>query len=217
MEWFHILALVSLSLCLVSCAFHLIRLIRLGKPDDLAENAGNSPAAVYYSFTGGMSPTKKESAYLHLPTYVAGLVYHLGTFLSIALFFLFWIVPGIEGVIQVILIGFMSISAFCGIGIFIKRIYKKELRALSNPDDYISNFLVTLFQVVTLISLSQPAILYYFVASLLLLYLPLGKLKHTLYFFAARYHLGIFYGRLGVWPPEKQDKIHGTTIREEHK
>ena len=40
-------------------------------------------------------------------------------------------------------------------------------------------------------------------AAALFFYLPLGKLKHLVYFFAARYQLGIFYGRRGVWPARR--------------
>ena len=88
---------------------------------------------------------------------------------------------------------------------------KKELRSLSNPDDFISNLLVTLFQIFTLLVISTPLLLssyrptvlksYYLIFTLLMLYLPVGKLRHTVYFFAARYHLGYFFGKRGVWPP----------------
>jgi hypothetical protein len=105
---------------------------------------------------------------------------------------------------------------------------KKELLFLSNPDDFISNALVTAFQVATIIFLvnlqiSQSSnlpipqspnlpipqspnppiqLLYYLSFTILMLYLPAGKLRHLIYFFAARYHLGYFFGRRGVWPPE---------------
>jgi nitrate reductase gamma subunit len=149
-----------------------------------------------------MSPNKKESAYLHIPTYTAGMIYHLGTFLSIALFFCFLFNIYFSEIIDSIIAGFLLISGLCGIGIFIKRIVKKELQSISSPDDYISNFLVTVFQLITAVSLIFPNPVYYILASILFLYLPLGKLKHTIYFFAARYHLGLFYGKRAVWPPK---------------
>jgi hypothetical protein len=64
---------------------------------------------------------------------------------------------------------------------------------------------VTLFQFLTLVMLVKEvfAPFYFLCASLLLLYLPMGKLKHALYFFAARYHLGFFYGWRGIWPLKK--------------
>jgi len=202
MSWYIALTLVSFLICLTACVYHAYRIIALGKPNDFSEPIGNVGPAVAYSFTGGMSPKKKESAFMHLPTYTAGILYHLGTFLSVALFFCFLFKMSFGGTLTYILSGFLILSGLCGIGILIKRLVKKELRSLSNPDDYLSNLLVTLFQLVTVIYLHFPTPFYFVLVSSLLLYLPLGKLKHTIYFFAARYHLGFFYGRRGVWPPK---------------
>lgn len=204
MDGYYILTLTSLIICLAVLISHLIRLISLGKPKDFAETAGNEARAIRYSFTGGMSPVKKESAYLHIPTYAAGMFYHLGTFLSLGLFVCILLrirfLEPLNGIFSI----FLMISTLCGTGILIKRILKQELRSLSNPDDYISNILVTAFQAVTIVYLFSGTKVYFLLVSLLLLYLPLGKLKHLLYFFAARYHLGLFYGRRGVWPPANE-------------
>jgi hypothetical protein len=202
MNWYILLTYFSLAICLLSCLYHAIKLISLGKPVDYSQKKGNIGKATRYAFTGAMSPVKKESAYLHLPTYSAGLIYHMGTFLTIFLFILFLFNVEPHGWISIVIMGTLIISGLSGLGILIKRIAKKELRALSNPDDYISNFLVTAFQLISAVVLYHTSLLpvYYVTASLLLLYLPLGKLKHTIYFFAARYHLGFFYGWRGVWP-----------------
>ena len=209
MTWFTWIFLIALVTCLASLITHLIVLIRSGIPVDYAPPSGKISAGIVYSFTGAMSPVKKESAYLHLPTYSAGMIYHLGTFISIILIFLIWTGVVLPPVLSWCLSGFIMISALCGIGILLKRILKKELRALSNPDDYLSNILVTVFQVLTCLSLvtGSNLIPWLFVwGSLLLLYIPLGKLKHLLYFFAARWQLGLFFGRRGVWPPQKNQK-----------
>lgn len=202
MSWYIAIALISFAICLASCIYHAYRIVTLGKPNDFSEPTGNIGSAVRYSFTGGMSPKKKESAYLHLPTYTAGIFYHLGTFLSVALFICFLFTMSFGATVTLILSSFLIVSGLCGIGIFVKRIIKKELRSLSNPDDYISNLLVTGFQFATLAFLNFETPVYYLIVSALLLYLPLGKLRHAIYFFAARYHLGFFYGRRGVWPPK---------------
>jgi hypothetical protein len=212
-QWYQWMALASLTICLSILLAHFVRLVRLGKPSDYSRQAGNIGKAVRYAYTGAMSPLKKESAFLHLPTYTAGLLYHMGTFLSLFLFF--FIIPGMtpQGWLAKAIIVFLFISAGSGIAILVKRIVKKELRSLSNPDDFISNFLVTLFQIITLVMLllptgqlsNWPTVLpaYYLIYSLLMLYIPIGKLRHTIYFFAVRYHLGFFYGWRGIWPPEK--------------
>ena len=171
---------------------------------DYSQKKGNIGAATRYSFTGAMNPVKKESAYLHFPTYTAGLLYHIGTFLSIFIFILLLFKVEPQGWLSWLFIGTLTISGLSGLGILIKRMTNKELRALSNPDDYISNLLVTTFQLISAIVLNWVTFfpVYFITVSVLLLYLPIGKLKHTIYFFAARYHLGFFYGWRGVWPPK---------------
>ncbi|MBE0646171.1 MAG: hypothetical protein IH596_00135 [Bacteroidales bacterium] len=203
MTWYEWITLCSLGIFLGTSLFYALRLIRLGKPVDKAPASGSVAPAVRYSMSGAMNPAKKESAYLHLPTYGAGILYHLGTFLSLLLFFFIWMQLPFSRMPVLILSGFLVLSSSCGIGILIKRGWKNELRALSNPDDYISNILVTLFQVGTFLALSIPELLpfYFLETSILFLYFPLSKLKHVIYFFAARYHLGFFFGRRGVWPP----------------
>ena len=208
MTWYLWLVIVALSVCTVSCLYHFYRIVSLGNPPEYARKAGHIGKAVRYSFTGAMSPRNKESAYLHMPTYTAGIIYHLGTFLSIALFFAFLLRLFIPGWISPVLAILSGLSAISGIAILVKRISIYQLRSLSNPDDYISNILVTAFQAATSFALfyGGPGISYFIITALLLFYFPLGKLKHAVYFFAARYHLGYFYGWRGVWPPRSMRK-----------
>lgn len=207
MTLYKIISIAALLICFLTLAFHLIRLIRLGLPKDYSKKKGDLNKAIPYSFTGAMNPLIKESAYLHLPTYTAGILYHSGTFICLVLYFLFLADTGFSKTIQLILICVLAITSLSGLGILIKRITIKKLNHLSNPDDYISNLLVTVFQILTLIVLIKESYFaYYFVfAGLLFLYLPVGKLKHSLYFFAARYHLGLFYGWRGIWPLKSQE------------
>ena len=208
MPWYEWFVLISLSICILNCIYHTYTVIKLGNPPEYARKAGHTGKAVRYSFTGAMSPKLKESAYLHMPTYTAGIIYHLGTFLAIILFFIILTNIPIAAWLTMGMAGWLIISVISGTAILIKRISKKELRSLSNPDDYISNILVTLFQLTTaLVLLFNDTRMWYFtVTALLLLYFPLGKLKHAIYFFAARYHLGYFYGWRGVWPPKPVKK-----------
>jgi hypothetical protein len=209
MTFYRIISLIAFIICFISLTYHFLKLIRLGSPKDYSYKKGNLKSAISYSFVGAMNPLKKESAYLHFPTYTAGLLYHSGTFISIALFFLFLFNISFAYSLQWILICVLILSSVSGLGILLKRIMLKKLRFLSNPDDYVSNLLVTVFQIFTLIILFKEDFSpYYFLcAGLLFLYLPLGKLKHSLYFFAARYHLGFFYGWRGIWPLKSHGQI----------
>jgi len=157
MDWYHLIALVSLCICLGICLFHFFRLVRLGKPIDYSTPAGSVSNAIKYSFTGAMSPVKKESAFLHLPTYIAGIIYHLGTFLALLLFFPLLLGMQFNTLFSLIVSLFLLASVGFGLGLFIKRIAKKGLRDLSSPDDYISNALVSLFQLMTILVLIFPS------------------------------------------------------------
>lgn len=203
MGWYFWITIIAACLFLGWLFFNLIKLTLSGLPEDLSIPAGDVNKGIRYSFTGAMSPVKKESANLHLPTYLAGLCYHLGTFLSLGLSPV--IISGIviPFTLSLIIGSMIIISVGCGTGILIKRIIKEELRHFSTPDDYLSNILVTLFQIFTLILLIRGSAYtaYFIILSLLLIYIPISKLKHLLFFFAARIHLGNFFGRRGVWPP----------------
>ncbi len=204
MHWYQLIALIAAAICLAGFGYHFARLIRSGKPKDYAQPAGKPASGIVYSFTAGMNPVNKESAFLHLPTYAAGIIFHLASFAAIVLFFvlLAGLTPGPGTSMVLTFVAFAG--AVAGIAMLIKRMTDKKLKILSSPDDYLSNLLVTLFQLMTgLVLLSEslyPA--YLLVSATLFLYMPFGKLKHAIYFFAARYHLGLFYGRRNVWPPK---------------
>jgi len=205
MSWYSIVAVIAIIFCVSVCLFQLIRLIHLGKPKDFSKPAGDLSKAIPYSFIGAMSPSHKESAYLHLPEYSAGILFHIGTFISFIVLIIhlsgYFIT---EPLFVWGLTAGISATAICGLIILIARFFNKVQKEISNPDDYISNLLVTVFQILTIGILHfDIPMLYFLWASLLLFYLPFGKLKHVVYFFAARYHLGFFYGWRGTWPPKK--------------
>jgi len=207
MEWYKLISAGALAICIISCLFHMLRLIRRGKPVDYAVPAGDTTKAIIYSFTGAMSPAKKESAYLHLPAYTAGILYHLGTFLAIFTFFIFLAGFNLTGVIKTVVSLFLAVTSISGLFILLNRALSSSLRSLSNPDDYISNVLVTLFQGCTIAAMYFTSFqaTYFLITSLLLLYLPVGKLRHAVYFFNARYHLDYFFGYRGNWDPLKRN------------
>ncbi|MCL2434714.1 MAG: hypothetical protein FWD09_01075 [Lentimicrobiaceae bacterium] len=226
MNYFMYASYVALLFCFTMCFIHFLRLLKLGAPKDLSESSGNIAAGVLYSNTGAMLPAQKESASRHLPTYTAGILFHIGSFIALFCFLLLFFdaVCGFffrHTFISLLIATYLVISSCCGIGLIIKRIVSKQLRPFSNADDYISTGLVTLFHLVSAILFIAFAFhdifhqyfssnihadiicTYFLAATLLFLYLPFSKLKHVIYYFAARYHLGFFYGRRGTWPPKK--------------
>ncbi len=207
MSWYYWVAVVSAAICTSVCLYCVAYLVKRGRPVDYSKKSGNTSSAILYSYTGAMNPAFKESAYLNLPYYIAGVVYHLGTFLGLLLFILFLAQININEGVKPVSAVLLFTGAACGVAILLKRISDKKVRLLSTFDDYLSNILVTTFQVTAGLALlfphSEP--FYFLTASLMLIWLPFGKLKHVIYFFAARFHLGYFYGWRNVWPVKTRE------------
>lgn len=216
MSIFAWISIGALSCCVIGFLLRFIQLVKGGAPKDLSLKSGSVVKGVIYSNTGAMLPGHKESAYLHLPTYTAGICFHLGNFLSLALYI--WSIIcvryglGTPALLALILAIFLFISCICGFSIFFKRIFSPSLRSLSGFDDYFSNALCTLLQLCGFLLMlfnaydkDIPALYdsFFLVASLLFLWMPVGKIKHLLYYFAARFQLGFFYGWRNTWPPKK--------------
>ena len=185
--------------------FFLSKVIKIlfdGSLEDFSKPIGNPIAGALYSLIKGMSPFKKETAYLHWPTYSAGILYHLGSFLSLLWLPILFLKINMPGFIIRFSIYYLPLSIICGILILLKRMANQKLRFLSCPDDYVSNVLATLFQIFTALSLYHISFipLLYFCAGVLFFYIPIGKLRHIVYFVTTRIHLGYHFGKRGTWP-----------------
>ena len=86
------LAIAAAVYCLVSLFVHFVRIVRLGAPKDMSEPSGSVKEGVIYSNTRAMMPDQKESAYLHIPSYATGMLFHIGAF-SCLLFFVLSFFP----------------------------------------------------------------------------------------------------------------------------
>ncbi len=170
-----------------------------------ARPAGDRAAGVRYAFTTAMLPQAKESVRMHLPSYLAGVALHLGVFAALGL--LAARVVAAELPAPALWLGgaATTIGTLGGLALLAKRVATPRLRGLSTADDYLANLLSTLFAALAGASLLAPAArsAWLVAATLLLLYLPLGKIRHCLLFFSARAHLGAFFGYRGVLPPSR--------------
>lgn len=209
MSVFQIIAIAAACFCLCGLFLHFIHIVRLGKPNDLSEKSGDTTKGIIYANTTAMLPQNKESAYLHLPGYTAGILFHIGIFTSFLVFLLSFF-PFFNRWIEVstlrlIIAAVLAVTCLSGYILLFRRVLSEDLKGLSTPDDFISNALTSTFQLFTILHLIWPTngvvtALYYIACALLFVYMPFGKLRHAVYYFAARYHLGFFYGWRNVWP-----------------
>ena len=190
-----------------ACIVLFLRTVLMGEEYDPSVPKGRTFPAVLYSYTGAMSPFKKETANRHWLTYTAGILYHGGIFFSF-----FWLLIRmlpVDPPDSVFMPSFciLCITSISGMAILVKRMSSRKMRSLSNPDDYLSNIMATGFQIITaasLLSLAGQSLVYTY-SAVLFIYIPVGKLRHAVFFPLTRIYLGLHYGRRGVWPPARSD------------
>ena len=200
--------ILSFVFAVLSLSILVLKTFSFGKRTFHAESRSKGKKGIVYAFGRGMLPWEKESAAEHLPTYFAGILYHTGIFA--ALIYLFWQVfslnlpaPLVPIFRIVFAAGFLS-----GMALLLKRIALPVMRKISCPDDYAANVLVNLFLGFALAQTFSERFAhpFYFVAILMFLYVPVGKIRHCFFFFYTRILFGYFYGRRGVVPPPKKHR-----------
>ena len=194
---------------IISLTVMVFKTFSFGKKELYAEPKGSVGKGIIYAFGRGMMPWEKESAGKHLPTYIGGVIYHGGVFLSL-LYLLSVIVEfPIPAILLLPLRVFCAASIAAGLGLLVKRYAKLQMRELSCPDDGAANILVDLFLLITFLHTLLPGWnAYLFLISIIMfLYIPFGKIRHCFFFFYIRILFGLFYGRRNVFPPKSFEKV----------
>lgn len=199
---------LSAIYCLVALTILVARTFSFGRQPRYAKAQGSAAKGVVYALGQGMLPWEKESASKHLPTFFAGILYHAGifaaTFFLITALLLFKLPDVAIRIVRLLaVIGLVS-----GIGLLVKRFALPYMRFISCLDDYIANILVGLLLLSTILATYYYVLQFAMmaVAITLLLYIPVGKIRHCVFFFYSRILFGTFFGRRGTLPhPSTED------------
>jgi len=191
-------------MALIFAIFSLLILIRktfrFGRKKLRSEPQGRELNGILYAFGQGMLPWEKESAGKHLPTYIGGIFYHVGLFTAFFYVFLGLFHLPVNGPLRKIFQIIFGVGFLFGIGLFIKRISVPSLRKISCPDDFCANILMDVFILLalldTLIGDIRPVLNTITIG--VLLYVPVGKIRHCFFFFYSRILFGKFFGRRKV-------------------
>ena len=201
MSLLHLGVLLAAAWAVLAIAFQRAGARAYGRRQLFSKSAGDPAKGVVYAFTKGMSPWAKESVRMNLPSYAAGMAFHAGVFGSF--FLLLATLAGLELPAWLLLaVRFAAvIGAAGGLSLLVKRMVMAQLRGLSVPDDFVSNLLSTLFVILAFAGTFRDGIrtAWMLETILLLIYVPVGKIRHCFFFFTTRYHLGAFFGRRGTF------------------
>ena len=201
-----IVAIASLVWAFVLLMVQLF-VARGGGRKDFSTKEGNPKAAVVYNFTVAMMPTHKETVRNHPIKFVIGITMHMGAFYSILRVFSLLFFPDMVFVYPYLLASALTIPVLCGIYLFLRRIFSANMRSMSCFDDYLAILMTTGFTICAIlleISIISPNV-FLIAASVLFFYLPIGKLRHVLFFFLARINYGSRLGYRGIYPASKKD------------
>lgn len=206
---FQLLALAGLVAGLFGIYLRYAETKRRALPIDKSPVKGNIPHGIAYAFTTGMMPWAKESTRIHLIAYLRGIGFHIGIFTAIGTVILSPLWGFLPPLLSSTLFWVLIPGALLGAAGGLMRLAEHNLRGLSLPDDHFAVWLTTLFIVVTGLGLVFEAFVVpmYIVSAVTFAYIPLGKIRHCLYFFFSRTFFGKFFGRRAVFP-------HGTPYRE---
>ncbi len=199
---FQLLALAGLIVGLYGIYLRYAETKRRALPADKSPIKGNISHGITYAFTQGMMPWAKESTRIHMIAYLRGIGFHAGIFTAIGAVIIspFW--KYLPPLLSLFLFWILSLGALLGVAGGILRITEQNLRGLSLPDDHFAVWLTTLFMAVTGLAVINPAFIIpmYIISAITFVYIPLGKIRHCLYFFFSRIFFGKFFGRRAVFP-----------------
>ena len=195
-----VLALAALVFSVSVFASRWAAMQRLPFAKDRSLPKDSPLGGVLYAFTLGMAPWTKESARIHIIAFLRGVAFHIGIFAGLAALLAspwFDMIPSLICLLFAIITG---LGAVMGVAGGVMRIVEHNLKAISAPDDHASVWLVTLFLAAMTAALVSTAFVpaMWVVAAVMLVYAPLGKIRHCIYFYFGRLFYGLYVGRRGV-------------------
>lgn len=198
----HLGLLIAAIYAAVALAVMLITTASIKRKPLYAKADGSEWDGVKYAFTAGMLPSAKESVRMHMPTFVGGMLYHGGIFAAVIqlliVVFGLRLPPPIVLAMRILILAGLA----AGLALLIKRITLVRMRIISSPDDFIANSLVDIFLALSIAATMTTGVEPWLVlcAIILLLYIPVGKIRHCVFFFYTRLNFGRLFGRRGVLP-----------------
>lgn len=197
-----LLALAGLLAGLYGITIRYAETKRRALPVDKSPLKGNPQHGIAYAFTKGMMPWAKESTRLHKIAYLRGIGFHIGIFTAIGALLIspFW--RFLPSLLSSTLGWALTLGAILGAAGGLMRLAEHNLRGLSLPDDHFAVWLVTVWMAVSAVAVWNEAWMtaYCVLSAATMAYVPLGKIRHCLYFFFSRAFFGKFFGRRAVFP-----------------
>ena len=206
-----ILAAIGLGFAVIGILLRIDDILRRPFKQDLSRERGDTRRGILYAFTLGMAPWEKESTRIHWLAYLRGILFHVSIFAAFAVLFASpWLdaIPSWLKIATAVFLGLGAASGFAGTWM---RYSEGNLKAISTPDDYLAVFLTALFIALASATLVASGLLpaFYIISAVLLVYIPISKIRHCVYFFYSKFFFGKSFGYRAVIG-QAQGEYHGS-------
>jgi len=199
--------MIATPVMVVLYSLRLVILFRHRMANDRSPDPkGDLGRGIRDAFLTLVLPWKMESTRRHWTHYVEFMAFHLGLAFNISLAYLITFASSIfTPTVRVVFILFIAFGLLVGIVRFISRLTRPEMKVISSFDDYLSLFLVLLFNVfgiLALLGITWGSFAYFAIVFIFLIYAPFSKIHHYLYYPFARIFYGSDAARKGILNPE---------------
>jgi hypothetical protein len=194
------LALVALVFSVSVFTSRWAQMQKLPFAKDRSIPKDSAAKGILYAFTLGMAPWSKESTRIHMIAYLRGLAFHVGIFAGLAALLASPWFDLFPQIVRVVFAALTAMGAVMGVAGGVMRVVEHNLKAISTPDDHASVWLVTIFlgaMTCALVSIAFVPVMWV-AAAAMLVYAPLSKIRHCIYFYFGRLFFGLHIGRRGV-------------------
>ena len=214
----HTLQEVALVIMAVVYSLRIRWLLKFKSGGDRQAPTGSSDTnqrkGILYSWGIIAMPWAMESTRTKIFFYIQFIIFHLGVIASIGLSFIIPYAPSfltsspiVIPALQIIIGG----AFLVGVMRIIRRFTDKYIRAISTPDDYFSLVMLTVWfrlgactqaYLMGIWGMTSETLLvvYLYLTSFFLLYVPFSKISHYLYYPFTRTYIGRALGQRGSYP-----------------
>lgn len=174
---------------------------------------GDYAKAIRYAYMTLITPWELESQRRDWSSYVEFALFHIAIAFSIGTAFSMPVAheamrnPLVVSVLRWI----FTVGAAIGIIRLANRLRRREMRAISSPDDYFCLATLTLWMASGVFAVPQQSetalLVFYALATFFLIYVPFSKISHYVYWPFVRYYMGRHFGHRGVYPKKAVPKV----------
>src|SRR5574341_276287 len=202
----HELHYAALAFMTLAYVIKIRQLLKLPAIVEGTPSRGDHAKGIRYAYLTLAMPWELESQRRHWSSYVEFALFHIAIAFGIGTAFSLpvaheamrnaLVVHGLQWI--------FTLGTAIGVIRLANRLLRRDMRAISSPDDYFCLVTLTLWMAAGVFAVPQRSqaglLAFYVLATFFLIYVPFSKISHYVYWPFIRYYMGKHLGHRGVYP-----------------